>query len=119
VYLYGEHSIVSTESSAVSTDDQCVLDVVTSNIEIVAAVVVAAVVVAGSSSGGGNGDDASIVIVLSLVMLSFFDKPVSLMEKFSLSLSSWPLPPPLLLPATTTAATTTAATISIFEVTTR
>ncbi|CAC9549118.1 hypothetical protein [uncultured Gammaproteobacteria bacterium] len=57
VYFYGEQSIVSTESSAVSTDDQSFLDVVTSNIEIVAAVVVAAVVVAGSSSGGGNGDD--------------------------------------------------------------
>ena len=57
VYFYGDRSIVSTESSAVSTDDQSFLDVVTSNIEIVAAVVVAAVVVAGSSSGGGNGDD--------------------------------------------------------------
>jgi hypothetical protein len=35
VYFYGEQSIVSTESSAVSTDDQSFLDVVTSNIEIV------------------------------------------------------------------------------------
>ncbi|SHE21882.1 Flagellar hook-length control protein FliK [Bathymodiolus brooksi thiotrophic gill symbiont] len=59
VYFYGEQSIVSTESSAVSTNDkQSFLDVVTSNIEIVAAVVVAAVVVAGSGSGGdGDGDD--------------------------------------------------------------
>ncbi|AYQ56073.1 alpha integrin [Bathymodiolus thermophilus thioautotrophic gill symbiont] len=56
VYFYGEQSIVTTESSttesnAVSTDgNQSFLDVVTSNIGIVAAVVVAAVVVAGSSS---------------------------------------------------------------------
>jgi hypothetical protein len=62
VYFYGEQSIVSTESSAVSTDDtQSFLDVVTSNVEIVAAAVVAAVVVAGSSSnsGGNNGNDDS------------------------------------------------------------
>ncbi|OJA03683.1 hypothetical protein, partial [Bathymodiolus thermophilus thioautotrophic gill symbiont] len=55
VYFYGEQSIVTTESSttesnAVSTDgNQSFLDVVTSNIGIVAAVVVAAVVVAGNS----------------------------------------------------------------------
>jgi hypothetical protein len=46
VYFYGEQSIVSTESSAVSRgDNQSFLDVVTSNIGVVAAVVVAAVVV--------------------------------------------------------------------------
>ena len=58
VYFYGEQSIVSTESSAVSTDDnQSFLDVVTSNIGVVAAVVVAAVVVASSGNDdGGDGD---------------------------------------------------------------
>ena len=59
VYFYGEQSIVSTESSAVSTDDtQSFSDVIASNVEIVAAVVVAAVVVVGSS-GNGNGDDGN------------------------------------------------------------
>ncbi len=58
VYFYGEQSIVSTESSAVSTDDtQSFSDVIASNIGIVAAVVVAAVVVAGSSSGNGDDDN--------------------------------------------------------------
>ena len=57
VYFYGEQSIVSTESSAVSTNDkQSFLDVVTSNIGVVAAVVVAAVVVASSGNDGGDGD---------------------------------------------------------------
>jgi hypothetical protein len=56
VYFYGDRSIVSTESSAVSTDDkQSFLDVVTSNIEVIAAVVVAAVVIASNS--GNDGDD--------------------------------------------------------------
>jgi hypothetical protein len=61
VYFYGDRSIVSTESSVVSTDDtQSFSDVIASNVGIVAAVVVAAVVVAGSSGNGddGNGDDA-------------------------------------------------------------
>ena len=58
VYFYGDQSIVSTESSAVSTDDkQSFSDVIASNIGIVAAVVVAAVVVAGSSSGNGDDDN--------------------------------------------------------------
>ena len=60
VYFYGDRSIVSTESSAVSTDDtQSFSDVIASNVEIVAAVVVAAVVVVGSSGNGddGNGND--------------------------------------------------------------
>ncbi|CAC9614823.1 hypothetical protein [uncultured Gammaproteobacteria bacterium] len=57
VYFYGEQSIVSTESSAVSTDDQSFLDVVTSNIEIVAAIVVAAVAVTGGGDSGGDGND--------------------------------------------------------------
>ena len=63
VYFYGDRSIVSTESSAVSTDDkQSFLDVVTSNIEVIAAVVVAAVVIASNSGndgddGDGDGDD--------------------------------------------------------------
>ena len=58
VYFYGEQSIVSTESSAVSTDDtQSFSDVITSNIGTVAAVVVAAVVVAGSRSGNGDDDN--------------------------------------------------------------
>ena len=59
VYFYGDQSIVSTESSAVSTNDkQSFLDVVTSNIGVVAAVVVAAVVVASSGNDdGGDGDD--------------------------------------------------------------
>jgi hypothetical protein len=55
-YFYVDRSIVSTESSAVSTDDkQSFLDVVTSNIEVIAAVVVAAVVIASNS--GNDGDD--------------------------------------------------------------
>ncbi|CAB9544347.1 hypothetical protein BROOK1789C_1613, partial [Bathymodiolus brooksi thiotrophic gill symbiont] len=58
VYFYGDRSIVSTESSAVSTDDkQSFLDVVTSNIEVIAAVVVAAVVIASSSGNDGDGDN--------------------------------------------------------------
>ncbi|SHE22186.1 Flagellar hook-length control protein FliK [Bathymodiolus brooksi thiotrophic gill symbiont] len=59
VYFYGEQSIVSTESSAVSTEDdkQSFLDVIASNVGIVAIVVVAAVVVAGSSGNGDDGDD--------------------------------------------------------------
>ena len=60
MYFYGDRSIVSTESSAVSTDDtQSFSDVIASNVEIVAAVVVAAVVVVGSSGNGddGNGND--------------------------------------------------------------
>ncbi len=58
VYFYGEQSIVSTESSAVSTDDtQSFSDVISSNVGIVAAVVVAAVVVASSGSGDDDGDD--------------------------------------------------------------
>ncbi|CAB5495743.1 hypothetical protein THERMOT_368, partial [Bathymodiolus thermophilus thioautotrophic gill symbiont] len=58
VYFYGEQSIVATESSATSTDDnQSFSDVIASNIGIVAAVVVAAVVVASSGSGSdGDGD---------------------------------------------------------------
>jgi hypothetical protein len=56
VYFYGDRSIVSTESSAVSTDDkQSFLDVVTSNIEVIAAIVIAAVVIASSS--GDDVDD--------------------------------------------------------------
>jgi hypothetical protein len=59
VYFYGEQSIVSTESSAVSTEDdkQSFLNVIASNVGIVAIVVVAAVVVAGSSGNGDDGDD--------------------------------------------------------------
>ncbi len=58
VYFYGDRSIVSTESSAVSTDDkQSFLDVVTSNIEVIAAVVVATVVIASSSGNDGDGDN--------------------------------------------------------------
>ena len=57
VYFYGEQSIVSTESSAVSTDDtQNFSDVIASNVGVVVAVVVAAVVV-GSSGSGDDGDD--------------------------------------------------------------
>ncbi len=57
VYFYGDRSIVSTESSAVSTDDtQNFSDVIASNVGVVAAVVVAAVVV-GSSGSGDDGDD--------------------------------------------------------------
>jgi hypothetical protein len=52
VYFYGEQSIVSTESSAVSTDDQSFLDVVTSNIEIVAAIVDSNNVVKSTIFGG-------------------------------------------------------------------
>ena len=63
VYFYGEQSIVSTESSAVSTDDtQSFSDVITSNIGVVAAVVVAAVVIASSSGnddGDGDGDNGN------------------------------------------------------------
>jgi hypothetical protein len=61
VYFYGEQSIVSTESSAVSTDDnQSFLEVITSNIEVIAAVVVAAVVIASSGNGGdGDGDNVN------------------------------------------------------------
>ncbi|CAC9599176.1 hypothetical protein formerly called flagellar hook-length control protein FliK [uncultured Gammaproteobacteria bacterium] len=62
VYFYGDRSIVSTESSAVSTDDkQSFLDVVTSNIEVIAAVVVAAVVIASNSGNDGDGDDGDNV----------------------------------------------------------
>jgi hypothetical protein len=51
------NAIVSTESSAVSTDDtQNFSDVIASNVGVVAAVVVAAVVV-GSSGSGDDGDD--------------------------------------------------------------
>ena len=59
VYFYGEQSIVSTESSAVSTEDdkQSFLNVIASNVGIVAIVVVVAVVVAGSSGNGDDGDD--------------------------------------------------------------
>jgi hypothetical protein len=58
VYFYGDQSIVSTESSAVNTDDtQSFSDVIASNVGIVAAVVVAAVVVANSGSGDDDGDD--------------------------------------------------------------
>ncbi len=61
VYFYGDRSIVSTESSAVSTDDkQSFLDVVTSNIEVIAAVVVAAVVIASSSGNDGDGDGDNV-----------------------------------------------------------
>jgi hypothetical protein len=58
VYFYGDRSIVSTESSAVSTDDtQSFSDVIASNVGIVAAIVVAAVVVASSSGDDGGDDD--------------------------------------------------------------
>jgi hypothetical protein len=61
VYFYGDRSIVSTESSAVSTDDkQSFLDVVTSNIEVIAAVVVAAVVIASNSGNDGDGDGDNV-----------------------------------------------------------
>jgi hypothetical protein len=41
VYFYGDRSIVSTESSVVSTDDtQSFCDVIASNVGLVAAVVV-------------------------------------------------------------------------------
>ncbi len=59
VYFYGDRSIVSTESSVVSANDnQSFSDVITSNIEVIAAVVVAAVVIASSGNGDddGNGD---------------------------------------------------------------
>ncbi|CAC9623987.1 hypothetical protein [uncultured Gammaproteobacteria bacterium] len=56
VYFYGEQSIVSTESSAVSTNNnQSFSDIIASNVGIVAAVVVTAVVVA--SSGSSDNDD--------------------------------------------------------------
>jgi hypothetical protein len=56
VYFYGDRSIVSTESSVVSANDnQSFSDVITSNIEVIAAVVVAAVVIASNS--GNDGDD--------------------------------------------------------------
>jgi hypothetical protein len=49
VNFYGEQSIVSTESSAVSTDDkQSFSDVISSNVGIIVAIVVAAFVVASS-----------------------------------------------------------------------
>ncbi|AYQ57298.1 alpha integrin [Bathymodiolus thermophilus thioautotrophic gill symbiont] len=60
VYFYGEQSIVSTESSAVSADDdQSFLEVIKSNIGIVAAVavVVVAAAIATNNSGGNDGDD--------------------------------------------------------------
>ncbi len=60
VYFYGEQSIVSTESSAVSTNNnQSFSDIIASNVGIVAAVVVTAVVVAssGSSDNDDNDDD--------------------------------------------------------------
>jgi hypothetical protein len=58
VYFYGNRSIVSTESSVVSANDnQSFSDVITSNIEVIAAVVVAAVVIASSSGNGGDGDN--------------------------------------------------------------
>jgi pyruvate-formate lyase-activating enzyme len=85
VYFYGEQSIVSTESSAVSTDDQSFLDVVTSNIEIVAS-------------------KSLIVIVLLLVMPSLFDEPVSMKKVFVFSSSSpSSLPSPPLSPPPVTA----------------
>ncbi|CAB5495947.1 hypothetical protein THERMOT_413 [Bathymodiolus thermophilus thioautotrophic gill symbiont] len=59
VYFYGEQSIVSTESSVVSTDDnQSFEDIIVANKEIVAvvaAVVVAVAVGSGSSDDNGNG----------------------------------------------------------------
>ena len=61
VYLYGDQSIIFTESSAANintNDNQSFLNVITSNVEIVAAAVVAAVVVAGSSSGNNGNDDS-------------------------------------------------------------
>ncbi len=58
VYFYGDRSIVSTESSVVSANDnQSFSDVITSNIEVIAAVVVAAVVIASSSGNDGDGDN--------------------------------------------------------------
>ncbi|CAB5495011.1 FG-GAP-like repeat-containing protein [Bathymodiolus thermophilus thioautotrophic gill symbiont] len=68
VYFYGEQSIVATESSATSTDDnQSFSDVIASNIGIVAAVVVAAVVVASSGSGSdGDGDDTTQPLAIAL-----------------------------------------------------
>jgi hypothetical protein len=52
VYLYGDQSIIFTESSAANintNDNQSFLNVITSNVEIVAAAVVAAVVSLSSS----------------------------------------------------------------------
>ncbi|CAC9967407.1 hypothetical protein [uncultured Gammaproteobacteria bacterium] len=58
VYFYGEQSIVSTESSAVSTNNnQSFSDIIASNVGIVAAVVVTAVVVASSGSSDNDNDD--------------------------------------------------------------
>ena len=58
VYFYGEQSIVSTESSAVSTNNnQSFSDVIASNVGIVAAVVVTAVVVASSGSSDNDNDN--------------------------------------------------------------
>ncbi|AYQ55815.1 alpha integrin [Bathymodiolus thermophilus thioautotrophic gill symbiont] len=66
VYFYGEQSIVATESSATSTDDnQSFSDVIASNIGIVSAVVVAAVVVASSGSDG-DGDDTTQPLAIAL-----------------------------------------------------
>jgi hypothetical protein len=81
---------VSTESSAVSTDDtQSFSDVIASNVGIVAAIVVAVkllsipslkVVPSVEYLQVSPSFKPLIVIVLSLVMLSFFDKvlPLSL-----------------------------------------
>ena len=66
VYFYGEQSIISTESSAIDMgDNQSFMDVITSNIGIVAAVVVAAVVVAGSSSDNDDGDNNFFVTLVA------------------------------------------------------
>ncbi|CAB5503515.1 BspA family leucine-rich repeat surface protein, partial [Bathymodiolus thermophilus thioautotrophic gill symbiont] len=85
VYFYGEQSIIATESSAVSADDnQSSKDVVTSfedmitaNMGIVAAVAavaIAAVVVgsgsdSGSGSGGGGGDNENKTLITGDVNL--------------------------------------------------
>ncbi|CAB5494272.1 hypothetical protein [Bathymodiolus thermophilus thioautotrophic gill symbiont] len=58
VYFYGEQSIISTESSAVNTDDnQSFEDIIASNIEIIAAVTVAIVAVTAIGSGDDPTDD--------------------------------------------------------------
>jgi hypothetical protein len=73
VYFYGEQSIVSTESSVVSTDDtQSFSDVIAKLPPVLEDLKVAPLSVEYFQVSPSF--KPSIVIVLSLVMLSFFDK---------------------------------------------
>jgi hypothetical protein len=71
VYFYGEQSIVSTESSAVSiNNNQSFSDIIASNVGIVAAVVVTAVVVASSgSSDNDDNDDDNDKLCFTLIII--------------------------------------------------